>query len=143
MRNEKGGSDQGRKTGDPDTLIMIPVLLCAMGEEGSHSGKLKISSDCDVGVCAQSCLTLQPHELEPARLLCPWDFPGKNTGVGSHFLLQGIFLTQTETEPVSPEWAGRFSTTASPGRPNDSHTHTLILLLFPGPPSPHPLKRGS
>ena len=34
------------------------------------------------------------HGLQPARLLCPWDFPGKNTGVGSHFLLQGIFLTQ-------------------------------------------------
>ncbi|MGE2757601.1 hypothetical protein, partial [Escherichia coli] len=29
-----------------------------------------------------------------ARLLCPWDFPGKNTGVGCHFLLQGIFPTQ-------------------------------------------------
>ena len=28
------------------------------------------------------------------RLLCPWDFPGKNTGVGCHSLLQGIFLTQ-------------------------------------------------
>ena len=28
------------------------------------------------------------------RLLCPWNSPGKNTGVGSHFLLQGIFLTQ-------------------------------------------------
>ena len=31
---------------------------------------------------------------EPARFLCPWDFPGKNTGVGYHFLLQGIFLTK-------------------------------------------------
>ena len=31
---------------------------------------------------------------KPARLLCPWDFPGKNTGVGYHFLLQGIFPTQ-------------------------------------------------
>ena len=28
------------------------------------------------------------------RLLCPWDFMGKITGVGCHFLLQGIFLTQ-------------------------------------------------
>ena len=28
------------------------------------------------------------------RLLCPWDFPGKNTGVGFYFLLQGIFLIQ-------------------------------------------------
>ena len=30
----------------------------------------------------------------PARLLCPWDSSGKNVGVGCHFLLQGIFLTQ-------------------------------------------------
>ena len=30
----------------------------------------------------------------PSGLLCPWDFPGKNTGVGCHLLLQGIFLTQ-------------------------------------------------
>ena len=35
---------------------------------------------------------LWPHGLQPARLLCPWDFPGKNTGVGCHFLLQGIIL---------------------------------------------------
>ena len=31
--------------------------------------------------------------LYPTRLLCPWDFPGKNSGVGFHFLLQWIFLT--------------------------------------------------
>ena len=33
------------------------------------------------------------HDCSPASPLCTWDFPGKNTGVGSHFLLQGIFLT--------------------------------------------------
>ena len=38
--------------------------------------------------------SLQPHGLQPARLLCPWDFPGKNTGVGCHSLLQGIFPIQ-------------------------------------------------
>ena len=43
---------------------------------------------------AQSCPTLQSHELQPARFLCPWDFPGKNTGVGYHFLLQRIFPIQ-------------------------------------------------
>ena len=44
---------------------------------------------------AQSCPTLlQPHGLQSARLLCPWDSPGKNTGVGYHFLFQGIFPTQ-------------------------------------------------
>ena len=32
--------------------------------------------------------------VQPTRLLCPWDFPDKNTGVGCHFLLQGIFPSQ-------------------------------------------------
>ena len=50
---------------------------------------------------AQSCLTLcdpvdygPPGSSWPTRLLSPWDFPSKNTGVGCHFLLQGIFPTQ-------------------------------------------------
>ena len=38
--------------------------------------------------------SLQPHGLWPTRLLCPWDFLGKNNGVGCHFLLTGIFPTQ-------------------------------------------------
>ena len=38
--------------------------------------------------------SLQPHGLQPARLLCPWDSPGKNTEVGCHFLLREIFPTQ-------------------------------------------------
>ena len=47
-------------------------------------------------MCSLSCVWLftTPWGLQPTRLLCPWDFPGKNTGVGWHFLLQGIFLTQ-------------------------------------------------
>ena len=44
----------------------------------------------------QSCLTLcDPMDcMQPPRFLCPQDFPGKNTGVGCHSLLQGIFPTQ-------------------------------------------------
>ena len=38
--------------------------------------------------------SLWPHGLEPAKLLCPWNSPSKNTGVGCHSLLQEIFLTQ-------------------------------------------------
>ena len=34
------------------------------------------------------------HGLQPARLLCPRDSPGKNPGVGCHFLFQGVFPTQ-------------------------------------------------
>ena len=37
---------------------------------------------------------LQPRELWPSRLLCPWNFPGRNTGVGCHSLFQGFFPTQ-------------------------------------------------
>ena len=38
--------------------------------------------------------SLQPHGLWPARLLRPWDSPGRSAGVDCHSLLQGIFLTQ-------------------------------------------------
>ena len=37
---------------------------------------------------------MQRCELQPARFLCPWDSPGKNTGVGYCAFLQGIFVTQ-------------------------------------------------
>ena len=47
--------------------------------------------------------SLWPHGLWPTRLLCPWDFPGKNTRVGSHFLLQGIFVIQ-ESHPRLLHW---------------------------------------
>ena len=46
-----------------------------------------------VRVQAQLYLTLRPHGLQPARL-CLWNFLGKNAGVGYHFILQEIFLTQ-------------------------------------------------
>ena len=38
--------------------------------------------------------SLQPQGLQPTRILCPWNFPGKNIRVDCHFLLQGIFPTQ-------------------------------------------------
>ena len=62
-----------KKTCSPGAHIP-PVLLCAKS--------------------LQSGLPLQPHGLQPTRLLCPWDSPGKNTGVGCHALLQGVSSTQ-------------------------------------------------
>ena len=44
--------------------------------------------------CSAGPTLLQLHVLQPARLLCPWDFPGKKTGVSCPFPLQGIFPTQ-------------------------------------------------
>ena len=43
---------------------------------------------------------MQPHGLWPARLLCPWDSAGKNTGVGGHFLLQ-CMKVKSESEVAS------------------------------------------
>ena len=57
----------------------------------------KLSNDCQyLRVLSSSVVSnsLRPHGLQPARLLCPWDFTGNNTGVGCHFLLQVIFPTQ-------------------------------------------------
>ena len=49
---------------------------------------------CMCRVCSVRSTSLQAHGLQPTRLLCPWNFPGNNTGMGYHFLLQGVFLTQ-------------------------------------------------
>ena len=52
---------------------------------------MKVKSEREV---AQSCLTQRPHRLQPTRLLRPWNCPGRNAGVGCHFLLQEIFPTK-------------------------------------------------
>ena len=64
---------------------------------------------------AQSCPTLRHPGLQPARLLCPWDSPGKNTAVGCHALLQGVFSTQGPNLSLLRllHWPGRFFTTSA------------------------------
>jgi len=47
---------------------------------------------CAVCSVTQSCLTVTQWTVAH-QALCSWDFPGKNTEVGCHFLLQGIFPT--------------------------------------------------
>ena len=63
-----------------------------------------------VCVCSAMSDSLQPCGLKPASFLLPWDFPGKDTGLGCHFLLQRIFLTWGSLESLksrdllSPHW---------------------------------------
>ena len=84
--------------------------------------------------------SVQLHGLYPARLLRPWDFPGKNTGVGCHFLLQRIFLTQgsnlgllhcRQTLPSEP-----------PGKPTSAHYFPQIVLMKPQLPTVGSLASG-
>ena len=77
--------------------MLIVLLLSDSITQHSHT----IQEWIDCASCwkvkvlfAQSCPTLLwPLAGEPARFLCPWNSPGRNTGVGCDFLLHGIFLT--------------------------------------------------
>ena len=57
-----------------------------------------------VCLVVQSCLTLWDHGLWPTRLLCPWGFSSKNTGVGCHSHLQRIFPTQGSNPSLPHCW---------------------------------------
>ena len=73
----------------------------------------------EYGACVLSCfssvLILGDYiALQASRLLCPWDSPGKNTGVGCHFLLQDIFLIQGSKPHLLRllHWGRSFTTSA-------------------------------
>ena len=69
----------------------IYLLLCYYDSKCISGMEVKNRGSVSHSVLSDS---LRPHGLYPARLLCPWNSPGKNTGVGNNSLLQGIFLTQ-------------------------------------------------
>ena len=74
--------------------------------------------------------SLQLHGLEPTRLLCSWDFPGKDTGVDCHSLLQGIFLTQGSNPCLlHQESPSGFFTNEPSAKPKNSHTALDFLRL--------------
>ena len=77
---------------------------------------------------AQSCTTLQLHGLLPTRLFCPWDSPGKDTGVSSHSLLQKIFWHRDQTHPTLQS-----DTLLSepPGKRKEPHSYA-VTIGFPG-----------
>ena len=80
--------------------------LYQLSHQGSQS--LFAAAAAAAAKSLQSCLTVQPHRQKPTRLPCPWDSPGKNTGVGCHFLLQcmkvksGREVTQLCPTPSDP-----------------------------------------
>ena len=90
-------------------------------------------------VCVYSCMhvlscsvvsdSFPSHGLQSGRLLCPWDFLGKNTGVDCHFLLQGIVLIKTE--PTTPTMAVGFFTTVSPGK-STSFKYLIYMMTSTG-----------
>ena len=84
-------------------LSSHPSLLsqdqfCDVASPGTKQGRLLLRAFvpdcCSQLTCAVVSDSWRPHGLWPTRLFCPWDSPWKNTGVGCHALLQGIFPTQ-------------------------------------------------
>ena len=75
-------------------------------------------------IVTKSCLTLcNPTNYSPPG--CPWDSPGKNTGVGCHFLLQGVFPTQ-ESNPCLLHWQADSLPRNHQGSPDSKN----IMLSF-------------
>ena len=100
-------------------ILIWPNLKCTLIQ--------KKSSYC---LATMSCPSLlPPHGLQATGLLYPWDFPGMNSGLGYHFLLQGIFPTHLLNPSLLYllQLAGRFFSIEPPGRP----LWILTLLLTP------------
>ena len=71
--------------------------------------------------------SFRPHGLEPNKLLCPWNSPGKNTRVSCHFPSPED-LPDSGIEPESLALAGRFFTTKSPGKPQFYAGGTVVII---------------
>ena len=87
------------KTERVSNKVVIPGECCSLGLS-------RYFCQLNVWRCVQPRLTLLwPHGLWPTRLLRPWDSPGKDAGLGSHFLLQGD-LPDLGIEPTCPVISG-------------------------------------
>ena len=89
----------------------IPLYICQ-----NESVNCLVMSDC-----------LQPHGMQPARLLCPWNSPGKNIRVGCHFLLQWIFQPRKQT---SVPWRKTESLPLSHQESHNSYINPLLDNSF-------------
>ena len=74
-------------------ILLIPVFVY-VAVSSTHIGSHCCSVFLPKRVLFVVAVVQSLGHVQPARLLCPWGFPGKNTGVGCHFLLQVIFPTQ-------------------------------------------------
>ena len=79
------------------TIFLYLICYTADGSRVLAIEKLSLERNWK-GSCSVMSDSLRPHGWKPTRLLPPWDSPGKSTGVGHHFLLQGIFPTQDRTQ---------------------------------------------
>ena len=80
---------------------MVFLFSCLMLPTGASESRPADALCCTCAVVTDS---LRHQGLKPARLLRQWDFPGKDTGVDSHSLHHGIFLTQGSMPAAYEGW---------------------------------------
>ena len=68
--------------------------ICGTTKSCLHSFSISTEPVCVYSAVSVVSNSMQPYRQKSTRLLCPWDSPGKNTGVGCHAPLQSIVLTQ-------------------------------------------------
>ena len=105
FQNQTGKEIKIEKKGDIILSSFLPSVPCRVLLPSCQIRKRSYS------LCRLPCESvsrsvvsdsLRPHALQPARLLYPRHSPGKNTGLGCHSLLQGVFLTQGSNPGLLP-----------------------------------------
>ena len=77
----------------PLKLAPPPPACCSLGTQDLWGGALRFWKRSLLFSRSVVSYSLQPHGLESTKLVCPWNFPGKNARMGCHFLFWGIFST--------------------------------------------------
>ena len=102
-----------RKISEREKNVTFCLLSCA------SLGNKQLNDSCTCSVLSVMSNSVQPYGLYATRLLCPWDSPGKNTGVGLPFPPPGIFPMQG-SHPCHLRflhWQAGSSPLAPPGKP--------------------------
>ena len=92
-------------------------------------GAISFTMDNAAAASLQSCPTLRPHRLQLTRLFHPWNSPGKNTGMGCHFLLQ-CMKVKSESE-LSANNKGHNRVNEETSRGTRSPPACGVLAFFP------------
>ena len=105
------------------------MLFISLGQV--YINRCRIAAAATAAKSFQSCPTLRPHRWQPTRLPRPSDSPGKNTGVGFHFLLQCVKVKSlSRVWLLATPWTAAYQTPPSMGF---SRQEYWSGLPFPSP----------
>ena len=118
---------------------------CRSNNHLSHEPLLCPAAAAAAAKLLQLCPTVRPHRRQPTRLPRPWDSPGKNTGVGCHFLLQCMKVkSEREVAQLCPTLSDPMdcslpaSSVDFPGKSTGVGCHCLLHLGLKGSQTSQP-----